>query len=204
MKKIMPLAASIVVILVAGVFASAGTLTLLSDTETSNGNTFTATSLDLKLDDGDVNVVKWTVNNMKPGSQAIRTFKLTNVGTLAGYLDLENIVVTDYENGRIDPETNAGDITDGVGELSSVVKINFFVDNAPSNGWYGVEDVYFFPNGFVNTLPTNFDLNEPIPAGGTIYISAQVNWWSTPNDNQAMTDSFVLDIGFELAQTAGQ
>lgn len=202
MKKLMPLAASILLILVAGMFASAGTTAWFSDTETSNGNTFTATSLDLNVDGGNINVVKFTVSNMRPGNQPKATYTLTNVGTLMAYLDLESIGVTDYENVRIDPEIDAGDTTDGVGELSSVVNLRLFIDYG-GDGWISTGDVVFF-NGLVNTLPGNFELDEPINAASTTYITALFDWWSTPNDNQAMTDSLVLDIGFELAQTTGQ
>jgi predicted ribosomally synthesized peptide with SipW-like signal peptide len=202
MKKLMPLAASIALILMASLFASVGTLAVLSDTETSNGNTFTAASLDLNVDGGDINVVKFTVGNMVPGNQPKAMFTLTNVGTITGYLDLENIVVKDYENLRIEPEISAGDTTDGVGELSSVVGCYLFIDYG-GDGWFSTGDIVIY-NAMTNALPGNFELDEPINAGSTTYITAIFNWWSTPNDNQAMTDSFTLDIAFELAQTAGQ
>lgn len=202
MKKIMPLVASIALILIAGIFASAGTMAWFNDVETSDGNTFTAASLDLNVDGGDINVVKFTVSNMRPGNQPKGTFTLTNVGTINGYLDLENIVVTDYENVRIEPEISAGDTTDGVGELSSVVNLRLFIDYG-CDGWISTGDIVFF-NGKVNTLPGNFELDEPINAASTLCIVALFDWWSTPNDNLAMTDSMVLDIGFELAQTTGQ
>lgn len=203
MKKLMPLAASIALILMASLFASAGTLALFSDTETSNGNTFTAASLDLNVDGGNINVVKFTVSNMVPGNQPKATYTITNVGPITGYLDLENIVVTDYENVRIEPEISAGDTTDGVGELSSVVGCYLFIDYG-GDGWFSTGDKVIF-NAMTSTLPGNFGLlDEPINAGSTTYITAIFNWWSTPNDNQAMTDSFTLDITFELAQTAAQ
>lgn len=198
-KKIL---ASMVVITLMLLAIGWGTSAWFSDMETSTGNTFTAGTLDLKLDGGDVNVVKFTVSNMRPGNQPKATYALTNAGSLSGYLDLENINVTDYENGRSEPEIEAGDISDGVGELSSVVNLRLFVDYG-NDGWISVGDNVFF-NGKVNTLPSSFDLNEPISAGGTVYIVALFDWWSTPNDNLAQSDSFVLDIGFELGQTTGQ
>ncbi|MCD6483058.1 MAG: hypothetical protein J7K83_02190 [Candidatus Aenigmarchaeota archaeon] len=185
----------------------AGTFAYFSDTETSNGNTFTATSLDLKIDDGDTNVVKFTVTDMRPGKQPKATWKLTNVGALDGYLDLENIVVTSYENDLVDPEIDAGDITggdpgQGNGELQDVVNLRLFIDY-DHNGWISTGDNVFY-DGLVKDLPTNFELDEPINAGADLYIVAIFDWWSTPDDNLAQTDGFDLDIEFELGQTTGQ
>jgi len=202
MKKLMPLAASIALILMASLFATAGSMAYFNDSETSNGSTFTAASLDLNVDGGDINVVKFTVGNMVPGNQPKGTFTLTNVGTTNGFLDLESIVVTDYENVRIEPEISAGDTTPNIGELSSVVNLRLFIDYG-CDGWISTGDNVFF-NGKVNTLPGNFELDEPINAASTLCIVALFDWWSTPNDNLAMTDSMALNIGFELAQTTGQ
>jgi len=207
MRKINLLASMVILIFVSAFLAGAGTLAWFSDTEKSKGNTFTAGSIDLKLDGGDSNVVKFTVTNMHPGSQPKGTFVLSNVGTLTGYLDLENIKVVDYENGRIEPEKEAGDPTGGnpgkgKGELSQVVNVRLFVDY-DCDGWISAGDNVFY-NGLVCNLPASFDLNEPIPAGGSINIVAIFDWWSTPMDSQAMTDSMEISITFELGQTASQ
>lgn len=202
MKIVRKLLVAIALIVLATMLAGAGIHAYFNDMVTSSGNVFAAGSLDLLLDGGDVNVVKFSVSNMVPGNQPKGTFNLTNVGTVNGYLDLEDINVTDYENTRISPETLAGDITDGVGELSTVLNLRLFVDYG-NDGWISVGDNVFF-NGKMDTLPSSFDLNEPINAGTSLYIVALVDWWSTPNDNMAQTDSVILDVGFELAQTTGQ
>jgi len=194
---------SFVMIVLMSFALGAGTIAYFSDTETSNGNTFTAGTLDLTLDGGNVNVVKWTVNNFAPGGQPIRTFALQNVGSLTGYLDMESILVTEHENVRIDPEIEAGDTTDDVGELGSVVSINFFID-LDGNGWFGVGDTYIQANTHIADLPSHYELNEAMSAGETVYITAQVNWWSNVLDNQAQSDSLDLNITFELGQTTGQ
>jgi len=203
MRKIGLLAGMIAIITISAFSAGVGTLAWFSDTEKSKGNTFTAAKLDLNLDGGDSNVVKFNVNCMRPGNQPKGTYTLHNDGTITGYLDLENIVVTDYENGRGDPEKEAGDTTGGDpgkgnGELSQVVNLRLFIDYG-GDGWISTGDKVFF-NGKVNTLPSSFDLNEPIAAGGTTYIVALFDWWSTPNDNLAQGDSMVIDMTFELQQ----
>jgi predicted ribosomally synthesized peptide with SipW-like signal peptide len=177
-----------------------GTYAYFSDTEKSSGNVFTAGTLDLQIDGGDTNVIKFTVNNFRPGNQPIGTYALKNAGSIDGYLDLFGINVTDNENGRTEPEIEAGDTTDDVGELSSLIGLTMFIDQ-DGNGWYGTGDVYIF-NGIMHDIASGYNLNLPIPAGSTKYITIQINWWSTANDNLAQSDSVVLDIGFRLDQTA--
>ena len=198
---------SIIIIGVVAGMMGAGTFSYFSDVETSKGNTFSAGVLDLNVDGKNKNVVKFTVSNMRPGNQPKGMWNLSNVGTIDGYLDLENITVTSYENGRLDPEKAAGDTTGGnpgkgKGELQDVVNLSLFVDR-DCNGWISTGDYVFF-NDKVANLPSSFDLNESIPANGYVHIVAIFDWWSTPNDNIAQSDSFTLDITFELAQNPAQ
>ena len=199
MKKI--LISLLGLILVIGL-VGLGVFAYFSDKETSNGNIFTAGTLDLNIDGGNTNVVKFTVANMRPGNQPKGSYTLANVGTINGFLDLENIVVANAENGRLDPEIEAGDISDDVGELQNVVNLQLFLDYN-GDGWISAGDNVFY-NGLVKNLPGNFELNEPINAGSNVKIVALFDWWSTPNDNQAQSDSMTIDITFELAQTTGQ
>ena len=192
---------STIVIALMSMALGLGATAYFSDTETSTGNTFTAGTLDLQVNGDDSNIVAFTVSNMRPGNQPKTTYTLNNIGSLSGYLDLENIVVTDNENGITDPEDDAGDVTPSVGELSSVVNLRLFID-LDGNGWIGTGDIVFF-NDYVANLPSNFELDEPIAAGGTIYITALFDWWNTPNDNLAQGDSMVIDIEFELGQNTG-
>ncbi len=174
------------------------------DRETSTGNTFNAGNLDLKVDGGDVNVVKFTTGMLSPGSQPNGTWKLENVGNVAGYLDLHNIVVTDDENGRIEPEVEAGDPTEGVGELSSVLDCRIMLDQN-GDGWLQTGDVILY-EGKASGIPADLESNISIPAGGTVYINAIFNWFDNGEvaDSRAMTDIMNLGLKFELGQTTGQ
>jgi len=124
-----------------------------SDTESTNNNTFTAGTLDLDIDGNNgANTVKFTVNNMSPGNQPKGTYTLNNIGTINGYLDLENISVVNYENACLDPEINAGDVTCGnpgqsEGELQDVVNLRLFIDYG-CDGWISINDNVFY-NGLV-------------------------------------------------------
>ena len=197
---------STIVIALMSMALGLGATAYFSDTETSTGNTFTAGTLDLEIDDANTNVIKWTMTNMHPGSQSWKVFKLTNVGSLKGYLDVENIVVTEAENTWLDPEIEAGDATEFVGELGSVVSINFFTspDASGSYGGPAVDDIYFQTNTHIADLASNYELDFELGAGETVYIVSQVNWWSSADDNLAQSDSLQLDIEFELGQTTGQ
>ena len=199
-KKLIPkrILASIVAITLMSSALGIGTYAAFSDTETSVGNSFTAGTLDLKINGDDTNYVAFDVENIRPGNQPKKSIELSNAGSISGYLDIKSAVVTDNENTLIEPEAEAGDTTADQGELSSVVNLRLFVDTDKS-GWISTGDNVFF-DGKVNTLPASFDLNQVIPAGGSVNIVALFDWWNTPNDNLAQSDSFTLDLTFELDQ----
>jgi len=189
------------VILIASISA-VGAYAYFIDGVTSNNNTFSAGSLILNVDGQHTNIIKFNVSNMQAGNQPKQSYTLQNVGTIKGYIDIEAINVVDTENVRVQPEIDAGDTTDGIGELSQVLNLRLFIDYN-GDGWISAGDTIFF-NGKMDTLPANFELNEPLNAGGSVKIVALVDWWSTTIDNQVMTDSVDLGLTFELAQTTGQ
>ena len=188
---------SIVMIALMASAVGIGTYASFSDTETSVGNSFTAGTLDLKINGADINVIAFTVANMRPGSQPTNSYVLSNAGSLGGTLDITSIALKDYENILTEPEIEALDTTD-LGELSSVVNLRLYID-VDKSGYWSTGDVMIF-DGKVNTLPTSFDLNTPIAADANIKINAVFDWWSTPADNQAQSDSFTLDLTFQLSQ----
>jgi predicted ribosomally synthesized peptide with SipW-like signal peptide len=86
-----------------------GTRSLFTDTETSSGNTFTAATLDLKVDgNDDPNVVYITLSNMKPGDDTgYYKWVLKNDGTLPGKVSVTFSLMTNDENGVNEPEQAA-------------------------------------------------------------------------------------------------
>jgi len=185
-----------------------------SDTETSIGNSFTAGTLNLTLNntpDGQ-NRVQYTIENMKPGTQIHSgwgRWELHNVGSIPGFVDIHNISVQALENGVTEPEVEAGDTTADVGELQNVLNLRLWVDT-DGDGWMGdaaVEPVLF--SGKLKDLPSDFDANIALPAGGTVKLGVLFDWWAAPvsdkiTDNLAQGDSCVLNLTFELGQIAGQ
>jgi predicted ribosomally synthesized peptide with SipW-like signal peptide len=191
---------SLMVIAVSAIMIAGATTAYFSDVETSNGNTFTAGKLDLQIDDGDANVVKFNITNMKPGDQPTGKYTLTNIGTINGYLDITKVTVTDNENDLTEPEVSAGDTTANVGELSSLLNIRLYFDE-DKDGYISAGDTMIY-NGKLNTMPTSFELNKVIPAGGSIDIigNAVIDWWSSPSDNLAQSDTCTYDLEFTLNQ----
>ena len=201
MKKI--LISLMAIALVIGL-VGAGAFAYFSDTETSTGNAFAAGTLDLTVNGNNgTNTVLFNSTNMKPGSQPKGTYTLNNIGSIAGYIDIENVSFVSNENTLTEPEIEAGDTTSDTGELDDVLNVRMFLDYN-GDGWISTGDVTFY-NGYVKDLPTHFELNEPIPAGtGVDFVTEIYDWWSTSMDNQAQSDSLVINVTFELAQTTGQ
>ena len=195
MKKLL---FSLSVLGITSVLAIGATTAYFSDTETSSANTFTAGTLDLKLDGGDEDIVKFSITNMRPGNQPKRSFSFMNAGSLSGELILSSAIITDTENGILEPEGDAGDTTDPLGELSTVVNLRIFYDIG-KDGWISTGDPVVF-NGKVNTLSTPLTLISNIPSGNEENVVFLFDWWNTADDNKAQGDDFTLDLAFTLKQ----
>jgi len=205
MKKII---ASTLVLIIALTGVIGATAAYFSDVGTSNGNTFTAGSLDLKVNGSDDNVRLFNLSDIHPeyivvpDSQPHSQYIITNTGTIKGYLNIKNIVVTNVENDCIGPEIAAGDeATSSDGELGDFLNLRLWVD-ITEDGWISEGEATFY-DGKINDLPSEFLLNLEIPAGGTAKIIGVISdWWSSPNDNLAQTDSVTIDLTFTLDQKA--
>jgi len=135
MKKLMPLAASIALILMASLFATAGTMTWFNDTETSYGNIATAGTLDLKVNDEDNPItVHVDLSDMAPGDGwdggvggSIRyCWTLKNVGSITGQPWVEIGSMTNKEHGLEEPEKGApGENNGQPGELGDYLKVRW-------------------------------------------------------------------------------
>lgn len=187
-----------------GALSTSATRAYFSDTETSNNNTFAAGSLDLTVNGNNgTNTVGFNVTGMRPGNQPHGSFTLANIGSIAGYLNMSNIQVTNAENGCLQPESDAGDVTcdnpgDGQGELQNVINARIWVDRN-GDGWMSAGEPVLY-NGLLGSIPDHLTFNEPLSAGASTKIGVLIDWWSTPSDNQAMSDSAVLNMSFSLNQ----
>ncbi len=107
MKKI--LISLITMAAVAGLIGG-GAFAYFNDTETSSGNTFTAGTLDLKVDgkDDGTTVAHVTLSDMKPcADSGYYKWVLKNDGSLPGKLSVTFGAMTNNENGIIEPEIAA-------------------------------------------------------------------------------------------------
>lgn len=193
---------SMFAIVAVAAIAAGSTSAYFSDSVAVEGNTFAAGELVLNVDGSHTANAKFNVSNMKPGSQPTGGWVVANAGTLNGFLDIENISVTNNENVLNAVELAAGDTTTDLGELGDVLNVRLFVDRNGDSYISAGEPVFY--NGKVSALPTSFDLNEAVNAGTNVKIRAVFDWWSTTGDNLAQTDSLNLDMTFELGQVSAQ
>jgi predicted ribosomally synthesized peptide with SipW-like signal peptide len=168
---------SLAIIAVAGTAAVGITRAYFSDVGTSTGNTFTAGTLDLKVDGQDA-LIPYSVADLKPGdSRGTSTYAITNTGSIPGVLSMKvKNVVTD-ENEVLGPEIKAGDAEDvrldpdhysiaasGYGELLDQVMLTFWVDDTAGQrpAPFDWQDTKYW-NGYPDesshySLPVNTDL----------------------------------------------
>ena len=214
MKKI--LLSMLTISLVAGL-AFGATRALFADTETSEVNTFTAGTLDLKVDGQDDPLVHITLANMKPGdgvggnehSTITYFYTLSNSGSLEGQPWIEIINLENYDNGCNEPEADVPDGTcgnTGLGEGELGANLYMQINAAGSGGLVYPNDPSCFsgrncPLDYWGAYgPVGQGTWEDIPAGGS--TAPMVLEFSIPTsvDNIIQSDSVEFDIVFHLDQ----
>jgi len=160
-----------------------GTYSYFSDTETSSGNTFSAGTLDLKVDGKDDPLgIFFSVSGVKPGDSGSKNIVLSNAGTLDGkaYIHFKNV----EDKPGTTPESEP---TPDNGELSQNLKIKV------SNGTATVVE------GFLYDIKCNSYLLGTIAGGRSLTVTIE---WSISSDvgNVIMGDSVTFDIEFSLVQ----
>lgn len=170
--------------------AGAGTMALFSDTEDARA-TVQAGTLDLKVNGENGVVTVLNEENIAPGDSGSVDIEVHNAGSIDGSVSVSLESVTDYENGRIEPERDAGDDDDD-GELSEFLKISIEYNG----NTYGPTTV----DNLNNYLGKYGDLS--LPAGET--KSATIHW-ELPEDgthiNVVQTDSVTVDFSVTLTQS---
>ena len=201
---------SLLIIGLVGGFMGAGSFSALNDTETSEGNTFTAGTLDLKVDDEDnPGLTHFEIENMAPGDTENHYWILKNTGTICGQPSVEFANIVNYENGQNEPEaevdTTDGDPGEGDGELGGFLYtlMKWRQDDGP---WH---EILMVPNGhtFINHLTGPYGLGEnsgdPIPElceNEEVEILIRLWWHPRSDDNEAQSDSVEFDVIFHLDQ----
>lgn len=167
-----------------------GVYAYFSDTESSTGNSFTAGTLDLRLND---NVAKSiSFSNVKPGDSGVDNFKLNNVGNVNGHLyaSVQNIV-----NGP--GTTPEPEPTPDNGELATSMHVVIWNDLDGDNVQDAGESVAY--NGLLSGAAINIDMGA-LAAAGQTYLGFA---WDIPYatvGNEIMGDVVTFDIVFTLNQ----
>jgi predicted ribosomally synthesized peptide with SipW-like signal peptide len=188
---------SILMIAAALAMIGGGTFAAFSDTETSVGNTFTAGSLDLKVqnsggawvDDPSVESINAAYNelvsNLKPGDSGTITIPVKNAGSLPGTATFTIADVVDAGNATPEPEA-AFDPDNG--ELSANIDVVVMYNGAAVAGGSGkLLDL----EGDLLTAPA------PLAAAGEAAWSIQLSIASGVG-NVIMADTAVCSVDFGL------
>ena len=181
------------------------TTAYFSDVETSSGNTFTAGTMDLKLNNGDTNVIMFTVENVKPGDQGSAEVNLKNAGDLDGFLDITFSNIVDNDPSLTEPEEQDGDNTQGVGkgELADNLHILAYIDEDNDDTYDANNGDTLVYDGLAVNINEKGLSDHSFSSGEAKPFRIE---WSVGTDvgNEIQNDVAGFDITFELAQTAGQ
>jgi predicted ribosomally synthesized peptide with SipW-like signal peptide len=197
---------SLSVIAAVAAIAIGGTIAYFSDVETSTGNTFTAGTLNLKLDKDQVwydgmNVLMFKEDDVKPGDSGEETLSFhvyDNDAWLCKYFRVNPD--DDKDNGCNEPEglvdTTCGVPGKGEGELDANMDLLIWEDDG--DNVYETDERKIF-EGKASALPGLID-KETLTKGITTYIGIQ---WSVASGvgNVIQSDSLVVDGCFYAEQT---
>ena len=216
---------SILMIGVVAMAAGAGTLAFFSDTEESTGNTFTAGTLDLKVDwnesyNGTVIETQGETDNpgaifdlsdVKPGDYGEATISLHVYGNDA-YGIMTIIPTSNDDVSSTEPELDAGDDEDNPtdewdGELAQNMSVVIWLDDGDNVHEDGETVLYqgTLPDDPEEVLKLIIDADpgttgiQPLEACTTYYIGIK---WSIDSEvgNIIQSDKFTADISFYTEQ----
>ncbi|GAI07263.1 unnamed protein product, partial [marine sediment metagenome] len=121
MKKIL---FSLMAILLAVGVVGAGAFALFSDVEKVEVGDISAGTLDLTVNDQNPCTEHITVGDVYPGWWKKYEYTIANIGTLEGKLTVELSSIINKENGRTEPEIEAGDVYGPLdGELGEYLEL---------------------------------------------------------------------------------
>jgi len=213
---------SLSVIGVVAAIAIGGTIAYFSDTETSTGNTFTAGTLDLKIDSTasyngqPVTAATWALKDLvptadkffnfsdvKPGDEGENTISL-HVYDNDAYVCATIANLISSENGCNEPEIGADPTctTDSEGDLQDALKFTIWRDGNCDNQ-YNENDVYLVQNAdAANGTWALYDSTTGAPLTGDTTACIGVAW-NVPVEtgNEIQSDTLTGDISFYAVQS---
>lgn len=195
MRKI---ALCLVLIGLAAALVGAGTFAYFSDTETSSGNTFTAGSLDLEIQNPDGTWVNdpnvdlgWSaaVNNLKPGDVEYIEIPVRNIGTVAGVPDFKFMITENSPGTNPEPEG-----TPDLANLADAVWVEYLCLHGDGTSCY----LYQGPLAGLNGV--NIRAHQVLQPGGAPERWAMYLSLPPTVGNEVMGDYVNFDIEFSLTQ----
>ncbi len=222
---------SIMLIGIVAIGATAGSLAYFHDTESSEGNTFTAGTLDLKVDwvehyngeiieeramsnladgEGETDPI-FNLEDVKPGDSGEATISLHSY-TNDAWACMEIVPTSFSEKGINEPE-GLVDNTEGLwdGELAQNLNIQIWQENDGNNEFDESSERILF-SGKANEMPLRYSLDQnldlsdgiqPLIGCENYYIG--ISWWiSTEVGNEIQSDELSFDIIFNAYQRRHQ
>lgn len=167
-----------IALVIAGV--TGATVAYFSSTATSSGNTFTAGTLDLTIDES--GTVPINLTNMQPGDTVSGSMTVENTGSLAGWLGIRS----SYE--EADGEPNDSNMTDD--QVAKMLIITAFTAD-------GDDVLSIIPNDDDDGKITVFDMVNDDSAGPAPYYAVGT-WYSYDADMlPEETHTYSLTIEFD-------
>ncbi len=224
MKKVIILSVAALLIVAA---VGSGTWAYFSDGETSQNNTLTSGTLDLRVGVDDPCTESIDLGTqLQPGDGGnAADWAVSNMGSVNGTLKVTIGGVTNNENSTTEPEEAAGDTTTGAteGELGDFVDIAIWLDMNQSGGWDS-GDMYLKSDGTVvswtsgSSVPPEayddinsydsvaWDFTDGMPAmtgGSDLDFMVEYDFPVDADDNRTQGDDCQFDITFSLEQVTG-
>lgn len=196
------------ILIIALVVGAVGTTTkaFFSDSGTSSANTFTAGTLDLKMNTIDNTTANWTMPNMTPGDQVSASIVLTNTGSLsADHMEINPItnVITDatpIAANALDKYMQITAATYDGDDLLAVPGKNLVDSN--ENDWIDLDDLENATNAGEGGQLDN--LSSPAASGGSAKTLTMTVKFRTDAPNDLQGDSDTMSMTFTLNQDASQ
>lgn len=187
----------ILAVAVVAALATGSIYAFFSDTETSNNNSFQAGTLDLHVNDA----VQWAdaeidINNVVPGTDGVRTIKLTNGGSIAGTVSATITTVEDDPGVTTEPEAELP--TADEGELSENLDVQIWVD-VNNNGIIDGTESAVYTGLLSNVNNAAWDLGA-LAVNANMYVSVHYEVADTVG-NEIQADECTFSIGFTLTQS---
>ena len=145
---------SVLIIGVVGTLAGSATWAYFSDTETNTGNSITAGTIDLLLNNSN-DERHFALDHKDPGDYGNETFALENNGNLNGELDIAFSTITNTD-GTGSTEYELGS---GTGELGAEAQMIVFIDD-DNDQQLSTSDIVLVPGTEVPTIVPSGAIDE--------------------------------------------